>query len=364
MKKIVIDARKSGTGTGRYVDKLIEYLAKSKPDFDYTVLTKAEQVGFIKSIAPGFEVIETPYEDFSLGEQTGLRQQLANLKPDLVHFTMVQQPVFYKGNVVTTMHDLTTCRFKNPAKNPVVFTLKQQVYKWVNKKAARKSKVVITPSEFVKNDVADYTKINPEKIVVTYEAADKISEAAKPVPGLENKDFIMYVGRPTPHKNLEKLIMAFSEIQKTKPELYLALAGKKDANYERIENAVNLRGVKNVIFTDFISDGQLKWMYQHCVAYVFPSLSEGFGLPGLEAMVHGAPVISSNATCLPEIYGNAAHYFDPSSARDMVTKINEVLDNDGLRQVLIQAEHEQAKKYSWEKMAEQTLAVYKQALGE
>ncbi|MGH7238307.1 MAG: glycosyltransferase family 4 protein, partial [Candidatus Saccharimonadales bacterium] len=124
------------------------------------------------------------------------------------------------------------------------------------------------------------------------------------------------------------------------------------------------RGIKNVLFTDFITDGQLKWMYQNCRAYIFPSLSEGFGLPGLEAMVHGAPVISSNAACLPEVYGNAAHYFDPSSTRDMVTKINEVLDNDGLRQVLIQAGLEQAKKYSWERMAEQTLAVYKQALGE
>ncbi|MGH7240088.1 MAG: glycosyltransferase, partial [Candidatus Saccharimonadales bacterium] len=179
MKKIVIDARKSGTGTGRYVDKLIEYLAKSKSDFEYTVLTKAEQVKFIKSIAPNFEVIETPYEDFSFGEQTGFKKQIESLKPDLVHFTMVQQPVLYNGNVVTTMHDLTTCRFKNPAKNPIVFTIKQQVYKWVNKKAARKSEVVIVPSEFVKNDVADYARINPEKIKVTYEAADKITEAAR-----------------------------------------------------------------------------------------------------------------------------------------------------------------------------------------
>lgn len=156
--------------------------------------------------------------------------------------------------------------------------------------------------------------------------------------------------------------MAFSEIRKAHPSLYLALAGKKDSNYDRIADAVKARGIKNVVFTNFISDGQLKWMYQNCQAYIFPSLSEGFGLPGLEAMVHGAPVISSNATCLPEVYGSAAHYFDPSDAKDMVSKITEVLDNPGLRETLIKAGRLQAQKYSWDRMAKQTLGIYKQVL--
>jgi glycosyltransferase involved in cell wall biosynthesis len=111
-----------------------------------------------------------------------------------------------------------------------------------------------------------------------------------------------------------------------------------------------------------VSEGQLRWLYENCAAYVFPSLSEGFGLPGLEAMVHGAPVVSSNATCLPEVYGEAAHYFDPLDVDDIASKIGETLDNEALRSNLIKKGKEQAAKYSWRRTAEQTLEVYEKAL--
>jgi len=109
----------------------------------------------------------------------------------------------------------------------------------------------------------------------------------------------MYVGRPTPHKNLDRLVEAFKLVHETYPDLVLALAGKTDHNYQALEEKVKTGGIPNVVFTGFISDGQLRWLYEHCTAYVFPSLSEGFGLPGLEAMAHGAPVVSSDAlACL------------------------------------------------------------------
>ena len=138
--------------------------------------------------------------------------------------------------------------------------------------------------------------------------------------------------------------------------------GKKDANYSRIEADVLKRGIKGVVFTGFASEGQLRWLYENTEAYVFPSLSEGFGLPGLEAMVHGAPVVSSNATCLPEIYGKGAHYFDPLNVGDMENAINSVLTDGKLRKKLIDLGHKQASKYSWKRMAEQTLEVYNKAL--
>ena len=121
--------------------------------------------------------------------------------------------------------------------------------------------------------------------------------------------------------------------------------------------------MKNVIFTDFVSEGQLRWMYEHCAAYVFPSLSEGFGLPGLEAMLHGAPVISSNATCLPEIYGEAAHYFNPHDIQAMADALNAVLINGRFRAELIVKGKEQVAQYSWQRMAEQTFQIYSKVLG-
>jgi glycosyltransferase involved in cell wall biosynthesis len=362
VSKVIIDARESGTSTGRYIDKLIEHLHILKPKLEIAIVTKADRVQYIHSIAPSFEIITTSFKEFTLAEQTGFKKQMQGLHADLVHFGMVQQPIFYRGRVVTTMHDLTTARFRNPDKNAVVFALKQQVYKWVNKKAARKSLVVITPTKYVKDDVVDFTHVSPNKVSVTLEAADPITDRPVTVPKLQGKRYIMYVGRPTPHKNLGRLIDAFAIMQKTRSDLHLVLVGKTDFNYERHAIYVREHKIPNVIFTGFTSDAQLRWLYEHCRAYTFPSLSEGFGLPPLEAMLHGAPVVASNATCIPEVCGDAAYYFDPLNIEEMAAKIGEVVDDPLIREDLIERGKKQVAKYSWNRMAKQTLAVYEQAL--
>ena len=361
-KKIVIDARESGTSTGRYVDKLVEYLHQAGPKHRIVVLAKSARIEYLKSIAPNFEIIESNYKEFSFGEQIGLARQLRALKPDLVHFAMDRQPILYRGRVIATMHDLTTARFTNPSKNWLVFKFKQLVYRLVLKDVARKSVAVITPSKYVKQDVAQYTHIDPGKITVTYEAADKITAAPIPIYKLQSTNYLLYVGRPLPHKNLKRLIEAFAQIQTTHPDLQLVLAGKKDVLYDQIQTWIEKEATKNVTFTGFVSEGQLRWLYENTAAYVFPSLSEGFGLPGVEAMVHGAPVVSSNTTCLPEVYGQAAHYFDPLDVRDMATKINDVVSDPKLRARLVEAGKTQAAKYSWAHMAAQTLDVYNSVL--
>jgi len=362
VKKIIIDARESGTSTGRYVDKLIEYLAKLRPDFEIIVLTKSHRLEALRELAPNFDIRAADFQEFTFAEQLGLKKYIRRLRPDLVHFSMPQQPIWYHHEKLTTIHDLTTARFHNPDKNPAVFFIKQLVYRHVIKSAARKSRTVLTPTKFVKDDVIKFTGVEPDKITVTYEAADTIGDKAEVVPGLVSKRFLLYIGRPTPHKNLERLIDAFRTLRQQHPELYLVLAGKKDRNYERIEDMVRQGAIKGVYFTDFVSEGRLRWLYEHCAAYVFPSLSEGFGLPGLEAMIHGAPVVSSNATCLPEVYGAAAHYFDPTDTVSMADAINEVLSDKDLRRELVKKGAKQAKKYSWRRMAEQTLAAYEKAL--
>lgn len=362
MSRIVFDARESGASTGRYIDKLVENLHTLKPAHNFIVLTKPERSKFMHSIAPDFEIVETSCKEFSFGEQLGFKKQIEGLKPDLVHFPMVQQPVLYKGKVVTSMLDLTTLRFKNPSKNKIVYGVKQWVYKYVNLRVAKKSDTIICISNYVKKDLVDFAGISPEKITVTYNAADKITEPATPVSSLSGKRFIMYVGRPLPHKNLSRLIDAFAILQESFPDLHLVLAGKTDVLFEAHKRNVEKRGIKNVIFTGFVSEGELRWLYEHTACYVFPSLSEGFGLPGLEAMVHGAPVASSNATCLPEIYGSAAIYFDPLSSRGMAEVIGKVISDNKLSKELRDKGLKQASKYSWKRMAQQTLDVYDRVL--
>jgi glycosyltransferase involved in cell wall biosynthesis len=280
-----------------------------------------------------------------------------------VHFGKTEQPILYRGKTITTIHDLTTARFRNPTKNFLIFTIKQLVYKAVIRAVAKKSAAIIVPSNFVKQDLANYTHANKDKIIVTYEAGERLGEKAEPIPELAGKDFIMFNGRPQPHKNLRRLIEAFKTLQEKYPELLLAIIGKKDASYESYVELVGRLELKNfVIFTDYVPDGQLEWAMKHTKAYIYPSLSEGFGLPGLEAMLYGAPLVSSKATCLPEVYGNAAHYFDPTNVADMASKIDEVLSSPKLQKELVQRGKEQIKKYSWEKMARETLEIYKKIL--
>ena len=357
----MIDARELRTSSGRYVERLAHYLQELDREHGYTLLLKPADIGGWQATNPKFEKLVCPYKEFTLGEQLGLWRQVRGLKAGLVHFTFPQQPIWYRGKTVTTIHDLTTLRFNNPDKNRLVFKFKQRVYGFVIKRAVHKAARVITPSEFVKRDLVEFTGLDPDKITVTYEAADAITDNGKPVPELAGKQFIMYVGRPTPHKNLERLVEAYASLKAQHPDLVLVLAGKSDANYRRLEASVQKANIGGVVFTGFVAEGQLRWLYEHCAAYIFPSLSEGFGLPGLEAMAHGAPVVSSNTTCLPEIYDDAAHYFDPLDTQAMANAINEVLADTALRSELVGKGQSQAAKYSWRRLAEQTLAVYKDA---
>jgi len=362
MATIIIDARELRTSSGRYVERLVHYLQQLESEHEFKILLKLEDMAGWSPSNSRFTAVAAPHKEFTFDEQNGFLQQLNKIRTEagdvLAHFAFPQQPVLYHGKTVTTIHDLTTLRFANPDKQPVVFKLKQLIYAQVIKKAVKKAQAVIAISNYTRDDLISYSHIDPAKVTVTLEAADRIDSPATPLADLQNKKFIMYVGRPTPHKNLPKLIEAYTLLRQQHPDLLLVLAGKKDANYERIASAAP----NGVHFTGFVSEGELRWLYENTSAYVFPSLSEGFGLPGLEAMMHGAPVVSSDATCLPEIYGGAAHYFDPTNAQDMADAINEVLTDKNLRQGLIERGHKQAAKYSWKRMAEQTLEVYNKAL--
>lgn len=364
MPKILIDAREYPTSTGRYIRKLIEYLEKvdAHSDREYVIMLKSKDFNEYTPKAPNFQKVEADFKEFTFSEQFAFLRLIRNLKADLVHFTLVQQPVLYFRPVVTTLQDFTTLRFNNPSKNIIVFKFKQLVYFFVNVIASIKSRQLITPTEFVKNDAIRLLKSRSKKITVTLESADKITAPAEVFSPLKNTSFLMYVGRSLPHKNLERLIDAFAILKQSHPDLKLVLVGKKDDLMQRHIAYAKAQSVPDVVATGYVSEGQLKWLYQHTACYCFPSLSEGFGLPPLEAMIHGAPVASSNATCLPEVNGDAVHYFNPRDTDDMAAKINDILTNKKLREALIKKGAEQVEHYSWQRMAEQTLAVYKKAL--
>jgi glycosyltransferase involved in cell wall biosynthesis len=367
MKKIVIDAREYSSSTGRYVRKLLEYLVQVDTDLShkYVVLLKPKDMDSYQPKSKRFTKQVCRWKEFGFGEQIGLAWQLYRLRPDIVHFGMTQQPLLYFGKTITTIHDLTTTRFRNPSKNKWVFKIKQQIYIVMTKIVARKSAVIITPTEFVREDVAKFANINSRKIIATHEAVDPFDEKEEEIPELVGKEFIIFNGRPLPHKNLRRLMKAFALVHNDKPDLQLVIAGKKDASFRSYERlAKRLEIIDSVLFTDFIPDSQLAWALSNAKAYVYPSLSEGFGLPGLEAMQYGTPLISSKATCLPEVYGDSAEYFDPRDVADMAAKIQKVLGSEKRQKELVALGKKQITKYSWKRMSEQTRDIYKTVLHE
>jgi len=367
-KHIVIDARIRRSSTGRYVDRLLEHLQDVDSFHRYTVLVRPDDDW--QPRGANFSAVACKYPQFSVNplHQFGFSSQLNRLKPDLVHFTMTQQPLTYFGEIVTTTHDLTMFRFVRRGKtSKAAFAAKMGLYRFLFKWSHMKSDKIIVPTKYVAADLVAYQPSTKHKIAVTYEASEPPLKAAGKKPAAINADdqFIMYLGNGFPHKNLLKLVEAFDILHSKRPNLKLVFVGKKDIHYEELEAlAATHPSAKNIIITGFLPDEEAKWLYEHCQAYVFPSLSEGFGLPALEAMTNGAPVVSSDATCLPEVYGNAAHYFNPHNPKDIAQKVGQVLDDTELRTTLVKNGYERLKKYSWHTMAEETLIVYKEVLDE
>jgi len=361
MHHIVIDARIINSSTGTYVERLLHYLQKIDRNNQYTVLVRAKDIDYWKPTNGNFSVEVADFDNYSINEQIGLKRLLNKLAPDLVHFCMPQQPVFYKGAHVTTFHDLTLLKTYNTDKNWLAYHIKQLLGKYVFKSVLKSSRYIITPSRFTKNELLKFTDINPNKIAITYEAADIFIDKLEPY-NHPFKEYILYVGQQSDYKNIRRLGDAHQKLLEKHPDLGLILVGKINASASINKKYFESKNYKNIIFTGFLPNSQRDWLYTNTSAYVFPSLMEGFGLPGLEAMGYGAPVASSNATCLPEVYDDAAVYFNPSNTDDMVKTIDNLLTDQNLRKDLIQKGYKQISKYSWKQMALQTHSVYIDAI--
>jgi glycosyltransferase involved in cell wall biosynthesis len=360
---IAIDARIINSSTGRYIERLLTYLEKLDSPHQFTVLVRAKDKDFWKPTKQNFSVAIADYHQYTVAEQTKFNAFLRNLNADLVHFCMPQQPLLFKGNAVTTVHDLNLIRIKeNEGMSPIVLKVKQAIFANLLRTVTKRSTFILTPTQYTKDDLLDFQPVADDKVVVTYEAADLVSKTEAPVKQFKDKKFLVVVGRAEKYKNQKGAIQAHQLLLEKYPDLWLVIIGKRDKTSEELEQWTKQQGYKHIEFFGFASDDQLAWFYNHCVAYVFPSFMEGFGLPPLEAMRHGAPVVSSNATCLPEVLGNAALFFDPAKPSEMAEQISRVLDDSKLQKELIGKGIVQADKYSWLRMAQETLDVYNKAL--
>jgi len=389
--RIGIDARfygPVGKGLGRYVQEVIDNMIKiasaEGASFNFVIFLSPENFDEFICEQNNVKKVCLEIKWYSWQEQIFMPFHIWREKIDLMHFPHFNVPILTPGKFVVTIHDLILTHFptrRATTLNPMVYRFKTWAYRLVIRSAIKRSKKIITVSEFTKKDIIEQFKIKAEKIVVTYEGVANLAKGRDSlfVAKLNNEEilkqyhipnnFLLYVGNAYPHKNLEMLLKVFVKLLERKPDLRLVLVGKEDYFYDHIHDnarALNLwqKGNVNspVIFPGYVSDAQLEILYQEARAYVFPSLYEGFGLPPLEAMARSCPVVSSDRSSLPEILGTAAMYFNPEDKNDMVEKIWRLLNDNELRNFLIVKGLEQIKKYSWWECANQTLMVYREIL--
>jgi glycosyltransferase involved in cell wall biosynthesis len=362
--KIVIDGRMMMAGQGTYTRHLLEELQQLDRANDYVVLVRRADFDRLQFSSEKWTKQVADYGQYSFKEQLLLPWTLYRLRADVVHFISYNLPLLYLRPYVATVHDLTLVRFKN--RRPgwrgwfygVKFWAGRLALWWVCKRAAR----ILVPSTHVKNELVGRYAIEISKVIVTYEAATP-PPVQKKVKGGELGKYLLAVGNPYPHKNIGRLIKAFALLKGDAPALKLVLVGGTGGNenlFDPLRKLVDSLGLEHeVVFAGYLQERELWSFYQRALLYVFPSLSEGFGLPGLEAMAAGLPVAAARATCLPEVYGEAAVYFDPNDPGDMARVMASVINSPRERKRLVEAGLRQVKKYSWKKMGEQTLAVYK-----
>jgi glycosyltransferase involved in cell wall biosynthesis len=366
--RIGIDARLwHETGVGRYIRNLIGQLEKIDKKNDYVLFVqKGITLQDLAISNEKFKLVETDIRWHTVDEQFLFHKVLENELLDLVHFPYFSIPILYNKPFVITIHDLIINHFPTGKASTLplpVYYAKRFAYQYILKQAAKKSKKVISVSEETKREIVKHLKVSANKVVVTYEGIDDSLEKKKATSAPQLKNYFLYVGNAYPHKNVEQLIDAFKSVSKDYPDVKLALVGKKNYFYDRLEEKVKKLGLENtVLFLGGVSDEELTGLYQHAEALVFPSLMEGFGLPGLEAMQNECLVLASDIPVFKEIYQEAAVYFNPRESASIHATIRQVLTEKKSFDQYIKKGKERGKTFSWEKMARETLHIYESSV--
>lgn len=367
---IGIDARSYGwTGIGRYVRNLMRELFVLDTTNHYTVFLNKES----------FETFQVPNDRvtkvladipwYSFDEQVRFPKLLKQYNFDLVHFPHFNIPLIYNEPFVSTIHDLTLSFFPGQKMTSMMHRF---AYQMTIRHACKKATSIIAVSKNTRKDLEQLLSIPAEKIDVIYEAVESEHYNTNiDLAEIENikkkynirKPYLMYVGVWRSHKNILGLLSGFAKILERGLDYQLVITGKPDPHYPEVMEKMKELGIeKNVILPGFVPENELPTFFKGCELFVFPSFYEGFGLPPLEAMASGCPVVSSNTSCMPEILSDAAEFFDPYDHEDIARAMESVLRNRARALELRTKGLERVQRFSWQTMAKQTLDTYKKAL--
>jgi glycosyltransferase involved in cell wall biosynthesis len=363
--RIAVDARKlHDYGIGTYVRNVLKQLARQDQANDYVLICRPEHTGLAADLGVNFTEALDASKPYSVAEQISIPLDLRRHKIDLFHEPHYVLPPLVTCPAVVTIHDCIHLRFPQylPSRLAHVYA---RTFLWT---ATHQADRVITVSEASKRDILQYFSIPPEKIEVIYNGIDERFWNPPDEEDMERvrqryqltDPFILYAGNIRPHKNLERLIDAFQQLRREGfDELKLLIIGDEISKYATLRRAVHRHKLhKHVRFLGFVPDRTLAALYRLAAVFVFPSLYEGFGLPPLEAMASGTPVVTSNVSSLPEVVGDAALLVDPYDCEAIAGAIRMALTDEVLRADLRARGLARAREFSWSRAAARVLEIY------
>jgi len=363
--RVAIDTRKiHDFGIGTYIRNLLRQLARIDRTSEYLLLSREADLGIAAQLGPNFRSVREPSPNYSLREQVHVPWVLRRERPDVFHAPHYVLPPAVRCRSVVTIHDCIHLMFPQYLPNRLALTYARGSIRMAAKRATR----VLTVSESSKRDILRFVDVAASKIDVIYNAYDErfgVEPREEDVVRVRERyqlhdEFVLYAGNVKPHKNLERLIVAFDQVRKRGLEhLKLVLIGDDISKYAALRRAVHSHQLhKYVRFLGYLPEETLAVMYRLAGVFVFPSLYEGFGLPPLEAMASGTPVVTSNVSSLPEVAGDAAVLVDPYDPSAIADGIERVLCDERLRRDLRARGLIRARQFSWEASVARVREIY------
>jgi glycosyltransferase involved in cell wall biosynthesis len=372
--KVAIDIRRMGDfGVGTYIRNVVRTLGRVDLETQYFLIGPAHSRETIGPLPGNFRSIVFEASDRSLAGWTGFRAILRRLHCDLVHIPhLYWLPRGLPCPYVVTVHDVLEYLERSQGKSLLQLTARFNLTRRVVHNAAR----LFAVSEFTRGELETLFRLPAERVQVVHNAIDErflcghATEAEKQMIAARyqvNYPFLLYAGRISPQKNVVRIIEAFSvlkgELAKEErfEDLKLIIIGDDLSGHPDLRRTVVRGGVTNdVRFLGFVPIDVLRVFYDAAKIFVFPSLYEGFGLPPLEAMAHGTPVVTSNTSSLPEVVGEAAVLVNPDNVFEITRALRRVLLDQGLRDKMKERGYEQARRFSWEASVRRILEVYRE----
>ncbi len=361
---IGIDARMYGTkngGIGRYVEQLIKGLAETDHTNHYTIFVKTDTE--LPKLPDTFVVVHTDIHWYTIEEQWKLQKLFANHPVDLMHFPHWNVPILYRKPFIVTIHDLILLHYPSRDASTLsafMYEVKHYAYKKVLQHAIRDAKHILTVSDFSKNDIIETFDTDPHRITVTHLG---LPDHTPIPPYTQEKPYFLYVGVQYPHKNLVFLFELFERWNAQRNYAFdLILAGPEGPFTETIKTTITELNTKSnremITFIPHPSELSLAALYRGATAFLFPSLYEGFGLPPLEAMATGIPVIAHSVASMPEILGDAALLIPQNDTLAWYEALTSVVEDENIRASLIKKGIERAAQFDWHKTISSTHALY------